>query len=76
VPASDAAILYATQPLWAMLAAAVVLGESFGVRGATGGVLVLVGVLLAVSRPAAEAVRGGKGGGGAPPRPTAPPASS
>lgn len=75
VPASEAAIIYATQPLWASLLAAVVLGESFGGRGVLGGLLILVGVVLAGRgrRPSVVAVEpGGDAGGGAATASTAP----
>lgn len=77
VPASEAAIIYATQPLWASLFAAAVLGESFGGRGIAGGLLILVGVVLAGRRPPAVGVApegegGERGGGGKPAAPTAP----
>jgi len=51
VSASDAAILFATKPLWATACAAVVLGESFGRRGVVGGIMVLTGVLFASWNP-------------------------
>jgi drug/metabolite transporter (DMT)-like permease len=41
VPASEAAIVFATQPLWASATAAVVLGEAFGTKGLAGGALIL-----------------------------------
>lgn len=76
VPASEAAIIYATQPLWASAFAAAVLGESFGWRGVAGGLLILVGVVLAGRRPPAVGVPGkegeGRGKGRAAPAPTAP----
>ncbi|KAK1862184.1 hypothetical protein I4F81_004759 [Pyropia yezoensis] len=75
VPASEAAIIYATQPLWASLLAAVVLGESFEGRGVLGGLLILVGVVLAGRgrRPSVVAVEPGEdAGGGAATASTAP----
>ncbi|GAB0494910.1 hypothetical protein MMPV_006207 [Pyropia vietnamensis] len=76
VPASEAAIIYATQPLWASAFAAVVLGESFGWRGVLGGLLILVGVVLAGRRPptmgASEKEGDGMGQGMAAPAPTVP----
>jgi drug/metabolite transporter (DMT)-like permease len=41
VPASEAAIVFATQPLWASATAALVLGEAFGPKGFAGGALIL-----------------------------------
>lgn len=64
VPAADTALLFATKPLWATAAAAVVLGETFGRRGVVGGVLVLAGVLAASWNPSATAERGRRGGAG------------
>jgi len=59
VSASDAAILFATKPLWATACAAVVLGESFGRRGVVGGIMVLTGVLLASWNPSLRRRRRG-----------------
>lgn len=47
VPASEAVVIYASQPLWASGLAALVLGESFGPRGLAGGALIIAATLLA-----------------------------
>lgn len=47
VPASEAVVIFAAQPLWASALAAVVLGESFGVKGYTGGALIVAATLIA-----------------------------
>lgn len=46
VPASQAALIFATQPLWATAIAAVTLGESFGSRGLVGGALIVFSTLI------------------------------
>lgn len=46
VPANEAALIFATQPLWATAIAAVVLGESFGSRGFAGGGLIIMATLI------------------------------
>lgn len=46
VPANEAALIFATQPLWATAIAAVTLGESFGSRGLAGGALIVFATLL------------------------------
>eukprot|EP00178_Gracilaria_changii_P019310 TRINITY_DN56040_c0_g1_i1.p1 TRINITY_DN56040_c0_g1~~TRINITY_DN56040_c0_g1_i1.p1 ORF type:complete len:512 (-),score=69.62 TRINITY_DN56040_c0_g1_i1:593-2128(-) len=47
VPASEAVVIFATQPLWASALAAVLLGESFGARGLAGGALIIAATLIA-----------------------------
>ncbi|CAN8071982.1 unnamed protein product [Agarophyton chilense] len=47
VPASEAVVIFATQPLWASAIAAILLGESFGPRGLGGGALIIAGTLIA-----------------------------
>lgn len=47
VPASEAVVIFATQPLWASALAAIVLGESFGPRGFAGGALIVAATLIA-----------------------------
>ncbi|KAI0562266.1 EamA-like transporter [Gracilaria domingensis] len=47
VPASEAVVIFATQPLWASALAAVLLGESFGPRGLAGGALIIAATLIA-----------------------------
>lgn len=47
VPASEAVVIFAAQPLWASALAAIVLGESFGVKGYAGGALIVVATLIA-----------------------------
>lgn len=47
VPASETAVIFATQPLWASATAAVFLGEAFGVQGLTGGAMIILATLLA-----------------------------
>lgn len=47
VPASEAVVIFATQPLWASGLAALLLGESFGPRGLGGGALIIAATLLA-----------------------------
>lgn len=46
VPPSEAALIFATQPLWATAIAAIVLGESFGVRGLSGGGLIIIATMI------------------------------
>ena len=46
VPASEAAVIFATQPLWASGIAAVLLGEGFGPKGIAGGALIVLSTLL------------------------------
>lgn len=46
VPPSEAVVIFATQPLWASALAALVLGESFGLKGFAGGALIIVATLL------------------------------
>lgn len=45
-PASEAAVIFATQPLWASAIAAIGLGESFGPKGIMGGLLIVVSTLI------------------------------
>lgn len=73
VPAADAALIYATQPLWASLWAAALLGESFGGRGVLGGLLILGGVVGAGRRHGRSAARQGTEEGGVAPAPSSPP---
>lgn len=47
VPASEAVVIFATQPLWASALAAIVLGESFGAKGFGGGALIVAATLIA-----------------------------
>lgn len=47
VPPSEAVVIFATQPLWASGLAALVLGESFGVKGIAGGALIIAATLIA-----------------------------
>lgn len=47
VPASEAVVIFAAQPLWASALAALVLGESFGVKGYSGGALIIAATLIA-----------------------------
>lgn len=47
VPASEAVVIFATQPLWASAIATVLLGETFGPRGLAGGALIVMATLLA-----------------------------
>ena len=47
VTASESAVIFATQPLWASATAAVFLGESFGSRGITGGGLIVLATAFA-----------------------------
>lgn len=47
VPASDAVVIFATQPLWASALAVILLGESFGPRGFAGGGLIVASTLVA-----------------------------
>lgn len=47
VPASDAVVIFATQPLWASALAALILGESFGPKGFAGGAMIIAATLLA-----------------------------
>jgi drug/metabolite transporter (DMT)-like permease len=47
VPASESAVIFATQPLWASATAAVVLGETFGPRGVGGGALIVLATIFA-----------------------------
>lgn len=46
VKPSEAVLIYATQPLWSTGLAAVLLGESFGVKGFFGGSLIVLSSLL------------------------------
>lgn len=48
VPASEAALIFATQPLWATAIAAAVLGEGFGIKGIAGGGLVFIATLVPI----------------------------
>lgn len=48
VPASEAALIFATQPLWATAIAAFVLGESFGTKGIAGGGLIVLATLVPI----------------------------
>lgn len=47
VPASEAVVIFATQPLWASALAAIVLGESFGAKGFAGGAMIVAATLIA-----------------------------
>ena len=47
VPASEAVVIFPTQPLWASTLAALLLGESFGPKGFAGGALIVVATLIA-----------------------------
>lgn len=47
VPASEAVIIFATQPLWASALATFILHESFGPKGLAGGALIVAATLLA-----------------------------
>lgn len=47
VPASEAVVIFATQPLWASAIAAIVLGESFGAKGFAGGAMIVAATLIA-----------------------------
>ena len=47
VSASEAVVIFATQPLWASALATIVLGETFGARGIAGGALIIVATLIA-----------------------------
>lgn len=47
VPASEAVVIFATQPLWASAIATVLLGETFGPQGLAGGALIVFATLLA-----------------------------
>lgn len=47
VPASEAVVIFATQPLWASALAAVVLGEGFGIKGFIGGGMIVAATLIA-----------------------------
>lgn len=46
VPASETAVIFATQPLWASATASVILGEAFGVKGITGGALIVLATVF------------------------------
>lgn len=46
VPASEAAILYAAQPLWASVIATVLLGESLGISGMFGAGMIVAGTIV------------------------------
>lgn len=46
VKPSEAVLIYATQPLWSTGLAAILLGESFGVKGFFGGALIVLSSLL------------------------------
>lgn len=54
VPASEAVVIFATQPLWASGVAAIILGESFGAKGFAGGALIVAATLLAASSNSKE----------------------
>lgn len=54
VPASEAVVIFATQPLWASGVAAIILGESFGAKGFAGGALIVAATLLAASSSSKE----------------------
>ena len=46
VPASEAVVVFATQPLWASAISGALLGESFGARGIAGGALIVASTLI------------------------------
>jgi len=46
-PASEAALIFATQPLWASGLATVMLGETMGMNGLIGAALILTGTVIA-----------------------------
>lgn len=55
VPASQAVVIFSTQPLWASALAAVVLGESFGPKGFAGGAMIVAATLIAGNSDEREA---------------------
>lgn len=47
VPASETAVIFATQPLWAGATAAIILGEAFGPKGLAGGSMIVLATIFA-----------------------------
>lgn len=59
VPATEAAILYAAQPLWAAVIATLVLGETMGLAGMFGAAMIVIGTIVSSTGKK----RGARGGG-------------
>jgi drug/metabolite transporter (DMT)-like permease len=64
VPPSEAAVIFATQPLWASATAALVLGEAFGPKGFAGGALIVAATVFS-SLPEGDDSGGAGGDDGA-----------
>lgn len=58
VPASEAAILYAAQPLWAAIIATLLLGETLGVSGMFGAGMIVAGTIVSSTGSKDEVVKG------------------
>ncbi len=54
VPASEAVVVFATQPLWASAISGALLGETFGTRGILGGALIVASTLVAARGDATD----------------------
>lgn len=49
--ATHAAVIYALEPFWTAIFAALILGERLGVRGLAGGALVIAGIVVSEMKP-------------------------